>query len=426
MPRPELNHRNMSTKSRNPFSAWMARRRENKEALAAAAAKQITDDIAANEMTIVDTLASIDFLHSKLPKEVLDVKSDPNQPVGDLEYASRALQNLIIKNPQTVTVDIRSFDEKLLILAKLFKQSVEQGDERAALAAKGALVRGFSKIRMRIPENQPELAKLFVEANTKYMESWITLVGFSQVADRMKENTERQRQMYNDEQAKHKEAVETLEKLLQTDAEFSEAFEYIMNHDTSADRAQWTDRQRDVHVKMIERRMDKVTLELKQMLLTQDERELATQLGQVETLYSKVAQLPIVADPNLMNKYREQVDELFLEMAESDAKVDETLKLMDDIDGRIEQLENAPGAVRAREVAAEEAEAAVEEIRKAQENRVRNLSNRNGGMLVYSEEQMKEMQAEAQKEEEQLLAQIAAQNVAVEEEAEAEVLYEGM
>lgn len=426
MPRPELNHRNMSTKSRNPFSAWMARRRENKEALAAAAAKQITDDIAANEMTIVDTLASIDFLHSKLPKEVLELKSDPNQPVGDLEYASRALQNLIIKNPQTVTVDIRSFDEKLLILAKLFKQSVEQGDERAALAAKGALVRGFSKIRMRIPENQPELAKLFVEANTKYMESWITLVGFSQVADRMKENTERQRQMYQDEQAKHKEAVESLEKLLQTDAEFSEAFEYIMNHDTSADRAQWTDTQRDVHVKMIERRMDKVTLELKQMLLTQDERELATQLGQVETLYSKVAQLPIVADPNLMNKYREQVDELFLEMAESDAKVDETLKLMDDIDGRIEQLENAPGAVRAREVAAEEAEAAVEEIRKAQENRVRNLSNRNGGMLVYSEEQMKEMQAEAQKEEEQLLAQIAAQNVAVEEEAEAEVLYEGM
>ena len=218
MPRPDFSKaRNGGTASRNPFAAWLAHRKEAKMAAAEQAAKAITNDTAKNEAAIVEKLASIDFLHSRLPKEVLEAKSDPDRAYGDLEYASRAIQRILIKNPQSLSADIRSIDEKLLTLAILFKQSVEQGDEKAAFAAKAGMLHGLTNIRNKIPENQPDLFKIFVESNAKYLESWITLVNLSQVADRMKQNVERERELYQDEKEKCDESTEALYTLLKED-----------------------------------------------------------------------------------------------------------------------------------------------------------------------------------------------------------------
>lgn len=356
----------------------------------------ITNDTARNEAALVDTLASIDFLHSNLPKEVLEAKSDPARKCGDLEYASRALQQMLIKNPQTISVDLRGIDEKLLTLVILFKQAVEQGDEKAAYAARAGLVRGFTQIRARVPANQPELSKLFVEANVRYLDSWVTLVGLSQVADRMKQNTDRERVLYQDELAKDEAATDALFELLKTDDEFNKAFREIEQNDSLEDRRRWNDKQREAHVMMVDRRMGKARLNLKNFMLTQGEQELSTKINQVEMLHAKVARLPIVADPNLMNKYKEQLDDLFSEMAATDVEIDESLKLMDEIDGRIEQLNNAPGSVRAREVAAEEAANALEDIKQLQLKRAGLLKAKEGAGLkqlgLYSEEELHAMQ----------------------------------
>lgn len=367
-------------------------------AAAEQAAKIITNDTAKNEAAIVDKLASIDFLHSKLPKEVLDAKSDPNRPYGDLEYASRAIQSILLKNPQSLSADIRSIDEKLLTLSILFKQAIEQGDEKAAFAAKAGLLRGLTNIRNKIPENQPDLFKLFVETNTKYLDSWVTLVTLSQVSDRMKQNVEREREMYASEKEKCDNDTDALYELLKNDYEMNQAYQEIIENDSVENRIRWNDKQREVHIMMVERRMAKARLNLKNFMLVKGEEELSTKNNEIEVLYAKVAKMPIVTDPNLMNKYKEQVDLLFKELAETDVEIDESLQLLDEIDGRIEQLDNAPGAVRAREVAAMEAEKALEDIRNLQLKKAGVLEAKAKAGLkelgLYSEDELKVLKKE--------------------------------
>lgn len=400
MPRPEFSTRPGRTSKSKGISGWIQGRKERKKALAEQTAKIITDDTAKNETAIIDTLSSIDFIHSRLPEEVLEAKSNPNRPCGDLEYASKAICRMLLKNPQTLSLDLRKLDEKLLTISMLFKQSIEQGDKRAAFAAKAALVRGINDIRTRIPANSPELFNQFIEANAKYLDSWITLIGLAQVADRMEQNAEEQKALLTSKEEKHKKALEQLKSIIQEDSVKAEIFADIVNHDSPEERAKWTQEQRDMHKLLIEKRMDGVHLQLDSLLLQQKETDLASKESQIETLYSKVASQEIVADPNLMNKFREEVDKMFEELAASDAEIDETLRLMDDIEGRIAQMDKAPGAVRAREVVAEEGEAAIEEIKRMQDIAIGNQAKRTDeklkslGILSKEDEAILKRQAE--------------------------------
>ena len=400
MPRPEFSTRPGRTSKSKGISGWIQGRKERKKALAEQTAKIITDDTAKNETAIIDTLSSIDFIHSRLPEEVLEAKSNPNRPCGDLEYASKAICRMLLKNPQTLSLDLRKLDEKLLTISMLFKQSIEQGDKRAAFAAKAALVRGINDIRTRIPANSPELFNQFIEANAKYLDSWITLVGLAQVADRMEQNAEEQKALLTLKEEKHKKALEQLKSIIQEDSVKAEIFADIVNHDTPEERAKWTQEQRDMHKLLIEKRMDGVHLQLDSLLLQQKETDLASKESQIETLYSKVASQEIVADPNLMNKFREEVDKMFEELAASDAELDETLRLMDDIEGRIAQMDKAPGAVRAQEVVAEEGKAAIEEIKRMQDIEIGNQAKRTDeklkslGILSKEDEATLKRQAE--------------------------------
>ena len=83
--------------SANPFANWLAARKERKNQAEEQASRMITNRIAENESIIIDQLNSIDFLHSRLPAEVLHAKSRETQPCGDLEYASRAIVHMLLK-----------------------------------------------------------------------------------------------------------------------------------------------------------------------------------------------------------------------------------------------------------------------------------------------------------------------------------------
>lgn len=417
MPRPGSNMArpgSAAKTSANPFANWLAARKERKSQAEDQASRMITNRIAENESVIIDQLNSIDFLHSRLPAAVLHHKSQETQSCGDLEFAAKAIVHFLLKNPQTIKMDIRKIDQKLLTLVLLYKQAIEQGDENAAYAAKGALIRGFNDIRSRIPQNQPELAKQFVEANTEYLDRWITLVGIAQVADRTKENVENQREKYAQAQAMDKARNDELREEFMNNDEFTTAFQFIMEHDAPEERAKWTPVQREIHRKMIERRMKGVILELDALLLQQKEMDLSKKEAQVEMLYSSVASLEIVADPNLLNKFRESVDNLFKQLAASDAEIDESLKLMDDIEARINQLNYAPGASRAREVATEEAEKWLQEEKLRQqnrsgENRIRAREFRElSGLLT--KEQEEERNRQIQEQEQRILEEIQQQS----------------
>ena len=404
MPRPEFSTRRTGpgakTASSNPFAAWLQGRKERRQEAQEQASRMITNQIAQNESTIVDQLNSVDFLHSKLPESVLTQKSRPNQSCCDLEYACKGIVRTLLSNPQTIKIDIRQIDEKMLTLVMLFKQAVEQGDSRAAYAAKGALVRAVMDIRMRIPQEQPELAKQFVELNAKYLEEWITLVSLAQVADRTKQNVDTQRALNNTEREKNEAAISELANQIETDPAYSKAFFEIHENDTPESRINWTEEQKRLHKLMVELKMKRVNLALSDQMLHQQELDLSMKEAQVEALNTKVAAVPIVADPNLMNKFQEDINELFDQLAASDAEIDEMLKTMDDIEGRIAQLNNAPGAIRGREIAAEEAAKVVKEIQKRQEAESGELTSKTPSYLkklgILSTEELAERQREIQ------------------------------
>lgn len=401
MPRPDFSSRRTGpgakAVSSNPFSVWIQGRQERRQEAQEQASRMITNQIAQNESTIIDQLNSIDFLHSRLPKNVLEQKSRPNQSCCDLEYASRGIINKILSNPQTTKIDIRKLDEKMLTLAMLFKQAVEQGDSRAAYAAKGALVRAVMDIRSCIPQEQPELAKQFVELNAKYLDEWVTLVSLAQVADRTKKNVDAQRALYDDEKAKNEQTIEELKAQIQEDPQ---TFAEIQENDTPEARTNWTDEQKKLHKLMIELRMKQVNLDLNDHLLHQQEIDLSMKEAQVDALNAAVAKVPICIDPDLMNKFQENIDELFDQLAASDAEIDEMLKTIDDIDGRIAQLNSAPGAVRAREVAAEEAETILKELQRRQAVEVGEMSSKAPEYLkrlgILSQEELQERKRELQ------------------------------
>ncbi|MCD8191035.1 MAG: hypothetical protein LUD78_12615 [Clostridiales bacterium] len=374
----------------------MQKRKERQEELVA---KEVANDTARNEALIIDELDKIDFTHSRLPWEILEYRSNPKQPCGDLEYAARSLRQLLLKNPQSIEIDIRKIDEQLLILARLFRQAVEQGDLQAAYAAKGALAKGLSEIRTRIPQQQPELTQQFVEVNAKYLENWITLVDIAQSVDKIQRNVDSEKALHEGKVAAEKEKHEELKKLVTTDKKSNEALKYILEHDTPADILKWTDEQREMCMMLVDQRWLQIQLAVNGKRLEQSELELSNRQNQMDMLQIELAEIPLVEDSNQYTRYQEQIEELFSEMAENDAAINKCLESKDDIE---RLLEEAEGIIRLKEMASEQARNELERISEEQEEyiksaqkRIRNLIE-NLGLMNDEELEKYRRQAEEQ------------------------------
>ncbi|MCD8086517.1 MAG: hypothetical protein LUF28_09415 [Clostridiales bacterium] len=408
-----------SKKSVNPFSAWRERRKEQQWEMEESVARKVTDDTAHNESLIIEELSSIDFAHSRLPQKDLEYKSNSKQPCGDLEYAARYLQQVLLKDPQIIQMDIREIDQKLITLATLFRQAVEQGDKHMAYAAKGALARGLMDIRTRIPQNQPELAKQFVELNAKYLEEWITLVNFAQSVDHLEKDAENLQADQQKAEERNKKKLAEIKSMLKDDLEKGEAFQHILNHDTQEDRAHWTQTQREVHKMLVDLRLSQIKMDLSGQRLVSYQMKLSAKENELRAIQAKLTTLPVVEDPDLMNKYNEMMDELFQELTESDAEIDEILKSADEIEGRLKMLEKAPGAVRAREVAAEQAKKALEQIKHEDEEYVKSAQRRNSERLkklgLKSQEELDELRRQAEEQEQNAFHQEEAAEEEVEQ-----------
>ncbi len=405
MPRPQVGTRAAKTAPTNPISAWFAGRRERKAQEEEAAARRITDKMAENENTLQSILEGINFLHSKLSAETLNYKSNPNQKYGDLEQTARGLAQAIRKNPLTVDVDIRKIDEKLLILAQRFRDAVENGDRHAAYAAKAGLARGILDIRNRIPVHQPEMIEQFVELNTQYLDEWLTLVGFAQLADRSEENVGNLKVKYDQTREEYDSEVKKLYDSLQADPKTRDALSFIQNQTDKNDWSTWSEERRKVYAAMVDQRFKQVNIDLDAYQYQTEQTSMQKYLNDVDLLSAKLARVPIAVDPNQMNRYQEAIDNLFQEFARKDAELQETLTMLDSIEGRIKQLESAPGNLMARQVAAEQAQVALKKMREMQDKKVgERVSNRRqelNDLGLETEEDLQEIKRRIEEENQQ-------------------------
>lgn len=421
MPRPQAGNR-ASYSSANPISTWFASRRERKVQEAEKAARMITDQTANNENLLQNQLDGINFIHSKLSKKTLEYRTNPGQKYGDLEQTARGLAQAIRKNPLTVDVDIRKIDEKLLVLAQRYKDAVEIGDKNAAYAAKGALTRGILDIRNRIPIHQPELIEQFVELNTQYLDEWITLVGFAQLADQTQKNAENLKEKYNQTKAEYDSEVKKLYDELQSDVFLREALAFVRNQSSTASKSAWTEDQRNVYGMMLDQRFKRVNIDLDAYLFQSEETSLQKYLNDVDILSAKLARVPIAVDPDQMNRYKEAIDNLFMELAKKDAELEETLTVLDEIEGRLLQLETAPGNQIAKQVVSDEVDIALNKMKEMEKKKVgERLANRKQELRdfgLHTEEELQQMKNQIEEENQQVMEQLTEEAENMNEDGE--------
>lgn len=409
MPRPQVGNR-ASYSSSNPISAWFANRRERKVQEAEKAARMITDQTANNENLLQNQLEGINFLHSGLSNKTLEYRTNPSQKYGDLEQTARGLAQAIRKNPLTVDVDIRKIDEKLLVLAQRYKDAIEKGDEHAAYAAKGALTRGVLDIRNKIPIHQPELIEQFVELNTQYLDEWITLVGFAQLADQTQKNAEKLNEKYDQAKTEYDAEVKSLYDKLQSDATLREALAFVRDQSSMASKSTWTEDQRKVYGMMLDQRFKRVNIDLDAYLFQSERTSLQKYLNDVDILSAKLARVPIAVDPDQMNKYKEAIDNLFMELAKKDAELEETLTVLDEIEGRLLQLETAPGNQMAKQVVSDEVDIALDKMKEMEKKKVgERLADRKQELSdfgLHTEEELQQMKNQIEEENQQVMARL--------------------
>lgn len=387
-----------ATKPTNAFSDWWKSRKEHHIQAQEEASRMITNKITENEATLIDQLENIDFSRSSLPKHVLGKKAREKMPYCELEFAVLGLIRKLQGSPQTIKTDIREIDKKLLALVLLMKQAVAQGDTNAAYACRAALLRGINDIRARIPQEQPQLAKQFVELNSKYLDQWITLVSMAQAYDRSEQNVERQRAKLESDTKAHNASVVALHQSLLDDTKLGDAYNYILKHGSAEDRENWSDDHRKAYKVLLEQNIEEIQLRISKQLVHQGEIDLATQKAQINMLETKLTNLEIVQDPNLMNKFNEAMDELTKQMATDDQHINEALMKMEKVAVEIEVMNNAPGSIRVRQMAAEQAKKTLEAIKEYEaeqmgltEKRRKESLNRLG---LHTEEELAAMRKE--------------------------------
>lgn len=417
MPRPSQSNNGLSSKvgeSKNPIANWLAsfeaRRREARNE----AAKLITNEAAKNQNMICDKLLAINFDKSALPKEILEQRSLPDQKLCDLEVAAISLANDLRSDTQVMKVDIRKFDQKLLTLVLMFKEAVEQGDPRAAYAAKGAIHRAINEIRGRIPQVDTSLFKAFVETNTNYLEDWVNLVSMAQVADRKKRNLIEKRRSHEKRVQDQQDSVVELRNTIMKDKGYSKAYLSFKDGTLPKEKSKWNPDQRKVHKFLIEARMNDVVVDLSGYRLQQLETQQAIEEGKIEMLKDSLLEIEVVDDPNRMEKFLDSVERMSKKMAVADQEIKQNLEVLDKIDGIIRGLDNAEGAVKAQEEAIMQAGVMLERVDELQRslNPNPNTDGGSGGQLireklgVYTDEELaaqfeEQAQQQEQTEEEQ-------------------------
>ena len=388
---------NAGGKAESGIAGFFKRREQRKKQLKEESARLITNKLADNERLFVDNFNAIDFRNSKIPKEVLNEKTKEEQPCGDLEYFARVCVKHLQQNPQVIKCDIRDIDEKLMELILVFKQSIENGYPRAAYACRYALKTGLCDIRERIPVGEPELIKQFVEVHTKYLEQWLSCIEMARLVDEREERTNKIKTLYENEvTTKNEEAKKVLEEFKSNSAK-ARAFDFIKEHDSKEDRAKWTDLQNQVHEELVDAMFNRVMLDLTRLDYMQQKQQLQIIMNQFDQFQLKLYSTEIVVDPNLINKYREAMEEMFMEFSKNDVALQEALASIDDYSSRVEALMNAKGQQMLNSRASREAERLLEEARRTQQEAVNkgaggqteDVGMKNG---ILSDEEIAEMQ----------------------------------
>lgn len=383
-----------SEEKKNPvsaFIAWWNARGERKEA---EFARMLTANRAKNEQQIRSTLAAIDFTSSKIPQEILDAKTNPDQPYGDLELTAKGLQAAIIST-EFFDVDTKGIDTVLLELAKDFQDAVANGHVNAAFTAKAGLVSCIENIRNRIPHiSDPDRMKNYLTNAVNHMRVWPAMVDQAMLVDE-------QQQTYNGFSADEKKLKAEIEEInnefeqkLQSDIEYSEAYDFWQERTlASVKMEELTDVQRKVRTQMTELYFRVAELEYAS---NQTETAWDTLQGaqhRLNLLEIKAHEAVKSQDPAALDIFKDLMNDSIDYMNEMNVANAEFLGWLDEFNAAMKEMRNNPAAIKKNAIAQEMVTQEFERIRKKQQQSINSgqksineLLRKNG---ILSEEELK-------------------------------------
>lgn len=367
---PELKASSSTRKSSinsGPFAALFQARRDRKAEKDNIHAREVINAAAGAENSIINELESIDFLHSKLPKEDLELKSNPDRAIGDLEYASRRLIKSLRDNVSTPKADLRPIDGQLLILAQKFKYAVEKGESNAAFAAKAALAMGVDKVRGRVPEKQPDKLKAFIDSSAEYLAHWVTEVNLSSVVDQTQRQADTFRARLETKEGELENLQNELELRIRDDSEFARAFGEVSRDELPENRENWTAEQRDAHGFLVDMNLCEESVGAARQDYDIKELELRICRQRVEDLKGTLAIEPSPDIDDLLNQYGHVMENWFTKLEKIDVAVAEFEKQRIYFEGIREQLEQGEGVTAMRARAGEQARKIQKEQKRRQE-----------------------------------------------------------
>lgn len=387
-------------KSSNPISKLLENHKQKVKQKREKKAMEVSNNIAERENQMLDLLAGINFTRSKLPAEVLEYKSNPEQPYGDIELTSKWLQREL-KNSPAIAIDIKELDSQIIEILHSYKNAIDQGNQKEAWGANRALL-SIPEVRNKIVSVEKDKVNNYLESAGKYFDAWRVLIELSEEADNLKIATDGFNEQYEKKKKEVEESSAALKAKIEDNDLYLAAFAEIHDKTASDDPMKWTEEMRVVRKWLSEQEFNKLTLGLLYRKVQAKEIILQNHQNKLEIMQMRVTELPKPENQNLHNEYREQLQFIIDECAEMDVEIDEMLSDLEKVEGQLEVFDNAPGAIHLRNNIAREAGRFLEEEKQRQSDLI-NAQGVNRKQLMdklglKTEEEMEILKEQAEKE----------------------------
>ena len=351
----------------NPISAWFANRKNMKLQAKEDAAREISNNKAENERKICAVLDGINFGSSPLPVEVLDKKTDPNQPYGDIEYDIFVASQMIRNNTQDYSgLDISAIDSGIYQIANFANHAVVEGNVHTVKAACRGLLVMIGHVRDMIPTIPVDLQKGFLKSAEEYVNLWILYITNNTALDRLERNAQARKAFIDSRSADLEATADKLADRLINDEEFGKQYVMIKNQSYLKDGENWTPDMLEMFKQLVDRRIEESSLRFEMLHYNIDVMKLEAQKGILEHIWTTLRSVPVANDPDLMNKYNDIINKSFEEAARVDQEFDEFINVINQMDAKIDQLANSPGSIAMRNIVSDEIDQLVEKAKQKQ------------------------------------------------------------
>jgi len=387
-------------KSGNPISKLLENHKQKVKQKREKKAMEVSNNIAERENQMLDLLAGINFTRSKLPAEVLEYKSNPEQPYGDIELTSKWLQREL-KNSPAIAIDIKELDSQIIEILHSYKNAIDQGNQKEAWGANRALL-SIPEVRNKIVSVEKDKVNNYLESAGKYFDAWRVLIELSEETDNLKAATDIFNEQYENKKKEVEEKNAALKSKIENNDLYLAAFAEIHDKTASDDPMKWTEEMRVVRKWLSEQEFNKLTLGLLYRKVQGKEMLLQNNKSKLEIMQMSVIETPKPENENLHNEYKEQLQSIIDECAKMDVEIDEMLSDLEMVEGQLEVFDNAPGAIHLRNNIAREAGRFLEDEKQRQSDMI-NAQGVNRKQLMdklglKTEEEMEILKEQAEKE----------------------------